>query len=71
MKVAVVTPTIGSEYLSQCINSVDKQTYSDLTEDIMISLSCVCNFETYTYSCEFFIILVTNSNNCLRIPMNS
>ena len=36
MKVAVVTPTIGSEYLSQCINSVDKQTYSDLTHYIFM-----------------------------------
>ena len=31
MKVAVVTPTIGSEHLSQCINSVDKQTHKDIT----------------------------------------
>ena len=36
MKVAVVTPTIGSEYLSQCVNSVDKQTYSDLTHYIFM-----------------------------------
>ena len=31
MKVAVVTPTIGSEHLSKCIASVDNQTYQDLT----------------------------------------
>jgi hypothetical protein len=31
MKVAVVTPTIGSEYLKQCIYSVDKQTHENLT----------------------------------------
>lgn len=30
MKVAVVTPTIGSEHLSKCIESVGKQTYDDL-----------------------------------------
>jgi len=36
MKVAVVTPTIGSEYLSQCINSVDQQTYGDLTHYIFM-----------------------------------
>lgn len=34
MKVAVVTPTIGSEYLKQCINSVDKQTHENLTHYI-------------------------------------
>lgn len=36
MKVAVVTPTIGSEHLSQCLASVDKQTYQDLTHYIFI-----------------------------------
>lgn len=36
MKVAVVTPTIGSDYLKQCIYSVDKQTYKDLTHYIFI-----------------------------------
>ena len=36
MKVAVVTPTIGSEYLQQCINSVDKQTYENLTHYIFV-----------------------------------
>ena len=36
MKVAVVTPTIGSDYLSQCIYSVDKQTYQDITHYIFI-----------------------------------
>lgn len=34
MKVAVVTPTIGSEYLEKCIDSVDKQTHEDLTHYI-------------------------------------
>ena len=36
MKVAVITPTIGSEYLQQCINSVDKQTYENLTHYIFV-----------------------------------
>lgn len=36
MKVAVVTPTIGSEHLSQCLASVDKQTYQDLTHYIFV-----------------------------------
>ena len=36
MKVAVVTPTIGSEHLSKCIQSVDEQTYGDLTHYIFI-----------------------------------
>lgn len=36
MKVAVITPTIGSDYLKQCIYSVDKQTYKDLTHYIFI-----------------------------------
>ena len=30
MKVAIVTPTIGSEHLQQCIDSVRKQTYKDI-----------------------------------------
>lgn len=36
MKVAVVTPTIGSEHLSKCIQSVDAQSYGDLTHYIFI-----------------------------------
>lgn len=36
MKVAVVTPTIGSSTLSDCVNSVDKQTYNDLTHYIFV-----------------------------------
>ena len=36
MKVAVVTPTIGSKTLKECINSVDKQTYDDLVHYIYI-----------------------------------
>ena len=36
MKVAVVTPTIGSEHLIRCVDSVDKQTYSDLTHYVFI-----------------------------------
>jgi len=36
MKVAVVTPTIGSKTLKECINSVDKQTYEDLVHYIYI-----------------------------------
>jgi glycosyltransferase involved in cell wall biosynthesis len=36
MKVAVVTPTIGSIHLSQCLQSVDEQTYEDLTHYVFI-----------------------------------
>ena len=36
MKVAVVTPTIGSEYLHQCVNSVDKPTYENLNHYIFV-----------------------------------
>jgi glycosyltransferase involved in cell wall biosynthesis len=36
MKVAVVTPTIGSSLLKDCVNSVDKQTYKDLTHYVFI-----------------------------------
>ena len=36
MRVAVVTPTIGSEHLIRCVDSVDKQTYSDLTHYVFI-----------------------------------
>ena len=36
MKVAIVTPTIGSEHLVRCVDSVDKQTYSDLTHYVFI-----------------------------------
>lgn len=31
MKVAVVTPTIGSKHFKKCLNSVQNQTYCDLT----------------------------------------
>lgn len=30
MRVAVVTPTIGGEHLTKCVESVDSQTYTDL-----------------------------------------
>jgi glycosyltransferase involved in cell wall biosynthesis len=36
MKVAVVTPTIASKHLKQCIDSVNKQTYKDITHYIFI-----------------------------------
>lgn len=36
MKVAVVTPTIGSKHLSKCIESVDKQTYENLTHYVFM-----------------------------------
>ena len=36
MKVAVVTPTIGSKTLKKCIDSVDKQTYKDLTHYVFV-----------------------------------
>lgn len=36
MKVAVVTPTIGSEHLKQCLESVEKQTYKNLIHYVFI-----------------------------------
>jgi glycosyltransferase involved in cell wall biosynthesis len=36
MKVAVVTPTIGSKFLKQCIESVENQTYQNLSHYIFI-----------------------------------
>jgi glycosyltransferase involved in cell wall biosynthesis len=36
MKVAIVTPTIGSKHLKKCIDSVDKQTYQNITHYIFI-----------------------------------
>jgi len=36
MKVAVVTPTIGSEHLTQCVESVQNQTYENLTHYIFL-----------------------------------
>lgn len=36
MKVAVVTPTIGSEHLRQCLRSVQNQTYDNLTHYIFL-----------------------------------
>ena len=36
MRVAVVTPTIGSEHLERCIDSVQNQTYDDLTHYMFI-----------------------------------
>lgn len=34
MKVAVVTPTIGSKHLSECVSSVQNQTYENITHYI-------------------------------------
>lgn len=36
MKVAVVTPTINSEHLEQCLESVQSQTYEDITHYVFI-----------------------------------
>jgi len=36
MKVAVVTPTIGSQYLKTCLNSVQSQTYENLTHYVFL-----------------------------------
>lgn len=36
MKVAVVTPTIGNPKFSDCVESVEKQTYKDLTHYVFI-----------------------------------
>lgn len=36
MKVAVVTPTIGTTYLSKCLESVDNQTYKNITHYIFL-----------------------------------
>lgn len=36
MKVAVVTPTIGSEHFTQCIESVQNQTYTNLVHYVFI-----------------------------------
>lgn len=63
MKVAVVTPTIGSNSLIQCIKSVDRQTYQDLTHYIFIDgyehrRSVFDNCEGYSKS--KFVILEDN-----------
>jgi glycosyltransferase involved in cell wall biosynthesis len=36
MKVAVVTPTIGSAHLQQCLDSVAKQTYNDVSHYVFV-----------------------------------
>lgn len=36
MKVAVVTPTIASKHLKQCLESVKNQTYQDLTHYVFV-----------------------------------
>ena len=36
MKVAIVTPTIGKTELKDCIDSVDKQTYKDITHYVFV-----------------------------------
>lgn len=36
MKVAIVTPTIGSEHLAQCLESVQNQTYENLTHYVFV-----------------------------------
>lgn len=63
MKVAVVTPTIGSYHLTECIKSVDKQTYKNLSHYIFIDgydhRSTVFN-NTEGYSKAKFVILEDN-----------
>ena len=36
MKVAIVTPTIGTKHLDQCLQSVQKQTYENLTHYVFL-----------------------------------
>jgi glycosyltransferase involved in cell wall biosynthesis len=36
MKVAIVTPTIGSEHLSDCLKSVQNQTYENITQYLFV-----------------------------------
>lgn len=36
MKVAIVTPTIGSEHLQKCLESVENQTYKDIVHYVFI-----------------------------------
>jgi glycosyltransferase involved in cell wall biosynthesis len=36
MRVAIVTPTIGSEHLLKCLNSVQEQTYTDLVHYLFV-----------------------------------
>ena len=36
MKVAVITPTIGTDYLSKCVSSVENQTYENLTHYVFV-----------------------------------
>jgi len=36
MKVAVVTPTVGAKHLEQCVQSVQKQTYKNLTHYVFV-----------------------------------
>jgi glycosyltransferase involved in cell wall biosynthesis len=36
MKVAVVTPTIGSDYLAKCVESIQNQTYDNLTHYVFV-----------------------------------
>jgi glycosyltransferase involved in cell wall biosynthesis len=36
MKVAVVTPTVGAKQLEQCVQSVQNQTYKNLTHYVFV-----------------------------------
>ena len=36
MRVAVVTPTIGSDHLSQCLESIQNQTYGDVVSYVFL-----------------------------------
>ena len=36
MKVAIVTPTIGSDFLEKCVESIQNQTYENLTHYIFV-----------------------------------
>ena len=61
MKVAVVTPTIGSETLKQCVKSVQNQTYSDLTHYIFMDGKEHENYKQYKIS-EIKILLFNNQD---------
>mgnify|MGYP000668043460 CR=1 FL=1 len=54
MKVAIVTPTIGSNFLSKCVESVDKQTYQDLTHYIFWDGCCRILFGAFIAGWTWF-----------------
>jgi glycosyltransferase involved in cell wall biosynthesis len=66
MRVAVVTPTIGSEYLRQCLNSVQNQDHPDVIHYVFIDgeeYKCKVQDAIFVERCDKKIAAITLDDN--------